>query len=289
MEDVSTATQVINQAELADVGEALSEPSDVEADWAATALNLNLDTLTVIDGDRMVAVAQVNAERADVHVLPNYRGRGIGVGLLEWSERRAKSQTEPGVEPRVGQTVPSHSPAAELLERRGYEPLWDSWILRLPASVELERRTTPGIEVRHYRPGEEEAIHSVLESAFSRWPGRTPQSFSSWQEQVMNRSDFDPSLLFVAASEEEVVGAVFGIDYSDEGWVDQVAVAPSHRNKGIASALLVALSDEFRARGQTAFGLNTDSRTGALDLYLRLGMKVERSFTRWSRALEPIS
>lgn len=55
---------------------------------------------------------------------------------------------------------------------------------------------------------------------------------------MVKRPDFDPSLLFVATADDRPVGAAFGISYSTEGWVEQVAVAPSHRNQGIARALL---------------------------------------------------
>ncbi len=285
MADAAAVIGLIHEAQMVDVGQALLEQSDVEADWAASAMDLPLDTLLVFDGEQLVGAGEVLDERADIHVLPAYRGRGVGVGLLEWSEARALAQTASGAEPRVGQTVPTGSQAAELLQSRGYEPLWDSWVLRLQAGARLDPRPTPGVTVRPYRPEEERDIHALVDAAFSEWPGRSPRPFDAWREHVIDRSDFDPALLLVAVADEGMVGAIFGINYPDEGWVDQVAVVPSHRNKGIASTLLAALHSEFTSRGQPVFGLNTDSRTGALDLYLRLGMEVEHSFTRYSRAL----
>ena len=38
-------------------------------------------------------------------------------------------------------------------------------------------------------------------------------------------------------------------------------------------------------RGLSAGGLSTDTRTGALDLYLRLGMRVLHTVHNWSRDL----
>jgi hypothetical protein len=35
--------------------------------------------------------------------------------------------------------------------------------------------------------------------------------------------------------------------------------------------------------------LNTDTRTGALDLYLHVGMQVKETFVHWARDLEPLS
>ncbi len=283
--DAAAAVELIRAAEQVDVGEALLEQSDVEAAWASQDLDLNLDSLVVFYGDRLAAVAHVLAERADVDVHPEFRGRGLGVALIDWCEARARTQAGPGAEPRVGQTVITGSQAAGLLQRRGYEPLWDSWVLHLPAGSGLPAAEPQGVEIRPYEPAEEQAVYTIVEAAFNQWPGRKPQPFAAWQEQVTKRADFDPSLLLVAVSEGQLVGAAFGIHYPGEGWVDQIAVVPSHRSRGIASAMLAALHREFRSRGESVFRLNTDSRTGALDLYLRLGMEIEHSFTRLSRAL----
>jgi len=50
----------------------------------------------------------------------------------------------------------------------------------------------------------------------------------------------------------------------------------------------VLLADAFstaRRRGRRRAELSTDSRTGALSLYQRVGMQVRLSFTHWARAL----
>ena len=75
------------------------------------------------------------------------------------------------------------------------------------------------------------------------------------------------------------------MQYPEEGWADQIAVVPAYRGRGLARAMLAKLFSEFRARGETSLGLNTDSRTGTLGLYLDLGMVVTQTFTRWSRRL----
>ena len=70
-----------------------------------------------------------------------------------------------------------------------------------------------------------------------------------------------------------------------EGWIQQLATEANHRHRGIATALLGTAFAGFRERGRTRAGVSTDSRTGALDLYERVGMRVERSYTRYTKRL----
>ena len=93
---------------------------------------------------------------------------------------------------------------------------------------------------------------------------------------------------FVALDGDRVVGASIAYDYGagTEGWVQQVATAASHRRMGIGRALIESSFAGFHAAGRRQVGLSTDSRTGALDLYERIGMKVKRSFTAWAKDLD---
>lgn len=286
-DDAAAVIEVVNAAEVVDVGEEVLELSDIEADWASATLSLDQDVLLVEDGDRLAAWAQVEHERADANVHPDYRSRGIGLALIEWTEQRALERATPGSEVRLGQTVPENMVGiSELFAARGYLRLWDSWVLRLPPEAELATPSLPsGVTIRPFRPGEEVAVYKVIDDAFSEWEGRESRPFEEWQARTLERPDFDPALLLVATADDEPIGACHGIPYTTEGWLNQIAVEPSHRGQGIATALLATLFAEFRARGQHRLGLNTDSRTGALGLYLGLGMRVEQTFTRWSRVL----
>ncbi len=288
IEDAEAITALANEVEEVDLGVPMLMLSDVQADLASPSLDLAADTVLVFDGEALVASGQVADERADVDVHPRYRGRGIGTTLIEWSEGRARVQAGPPPAPvRIGQTVPAGATGArELFEARGYAAAWDSWVLRLPEGVEPNRPGPAGTEIRPYRRGEERTVHGIIDRAFSEWEGRDPKPFEDWEAHVLQRPDFDPTLLLVALVDGEPLGAAYGINYPGEGWVDQVAVEPAARGRGIATALLAALFREFRDRGETILGLNTDSRTGALDLYLNLGMVVEHTYTRWARELD---
>ncbi len=86
----------------------------------------------------------------------------------------------------------------------------------------------------------------------------------------------------VAVADSGIVGAALLRQYPGEGWVDQIAVDWARRGMGIARALLHHAFGVFADLGEPTVGLSTDSRTGALDLYLHVAITVRRSYTRWT-------
>ena len=72
----------------------------------------------------------------------------------------------------------------------------------------------------------------------------------------------------------EVVGGLHVVLAGDTGFVAKVAVRRDRRGRGLARALLMDGFAAARAHGATRSELSTDSRTGALDLYLGIGMEI---------------
>ena len=286
-DDARSVFELIERAEVHDIGEKMLDLSDVESDWASSARDIADDVLLVESGGNLVAWAQVSGERADADVRPDHRGRGIGLALVEWTERYALERADGPGDVRIGQTLIESLPGTrELFVDRGYEKRWDSWVLRLPSDAVINTpEVGDGITIRPARPEDDHAAYVVVENAFNEWDDRTPRTFDQWSSATLGRTDFDRSLMLVAADGDEVVGVCFGVRYPDEGWADQIAVVPGYRGRGLGRTMLAKLFSEFRAGGETNLGLNTDSRTGALDLYLDLGMVVTQTFTRWSRRL----
>jgi GNAT superfamily N-acetyltransferase len=286
--DITIVAALLRASEEFDTGVASVTVGDVESEWMLPGFDPAIDVLLVFDRDRVVASAEVPGWRAEATVHPDARERGIGTTILQWIERRAVERAEAGTEVRVGQTVVDTSvDAISLFVRHGYTPRHTSWVLRLPDDVTIDHPPLPrGVVIRPFDPGsEEEQVYRVVEDAFNEWPTRKPSTFAEWQSGVTRRTDFDPTLLFVAVADREIVGVSFGIPYDEEGWVQQLAVRRDHRNRGLAKALLRTTFDEFRRRGSPAVGVSTDSRTGALDLYLDVGMVVRDSYTHYSKVL----
>jgi mycothiol synthase len=275
-----------------DIGEVQIELEDIVGDWQRPSFDLATQSLGVYDEqDGLVAYAEVyRARRAEVYVLPEQRGRGIGSALMGWTWRRAADLGGT----LVGQTVPERSAGATaLFEAHGYRRLWTSWILELPEGAEIAASPLPeGVEIRAVVLGEDERkAYQTVEHAFGEWPGRDPVSFEDWSAVVLERPGFEAWQLMVAveheSEDERVVGVCFVIPSRDTGWVQYLAVRRDRRGRGLARALLLRAFGEARARGMTKAELNTDSRTGALDLYLHVGMRVKETFVHWAKDLRP--
>jgi mycothiol synthase len=288
--DIPIITALLRISETFDAGEPSVTAEDVESEWMHSGFDPAVDALLAFEDGHAIAYAEVPGWRAEATVRPDARGRGIGTAILAWIEKRAVERAVDGSETRVGQTVIDiNTGAISLFVRRGYTPRHTSWVLRLPDGITVDHPPLPGgITIRPFDPDREEwEVYRVIEDAFNEWPTRVPTSFEDWRSAVTRRADFDPALLLVAATDSDVVGVAFGIPYPDEGWVQQLAVRRESRGQGLAKALLRASFDEFHRRGSPNVGLSTDSRTGALDLYLDVGMVVRSSYTHYSKLLAP--
>jgi ribosomal protein S18 acetylase RimI-like enzyme len=226
--------------------------------------------------------------RAEVNVHPHHQGRGIGSALMRWTWTQA-ARHDSGL---VGETVSDNNQAAIALFRsHGYEPLWHSWVLELPADAPIAAPPPPpGFTLRPMRPGQDErAAFEVIEEAFNEWPNRDPSSYEDWAPGVVGRGGFEPWHLLLATRSaddgEEIVGACHLVMSGDEGWVNQIAVRRDQRGLGLARSLLASSFATAREHGAIRFGLSTDSRTGALGLYERVGMTVRLSYTHWAKRL----
>ena len=287
LDDLDAVVHLIAACETAANGTSDIDPEDVRADWSRPGFDLATDAIGVCEGDRLVAAAEVFKNRADVNVLPDFEGLGIGSWLRPWTEERSRELGRT----KVGQTLAdSEVGAIELLRRHGYVDGHTSWMLAIEMSARpLEPDLPDGISVRAFVPGrDDDATYRVVEDAFNEWPNREPATFDEWAALTIRRQDFEPELLQLALDGERVVGVVYSIDYpQDDGWIQQVAVAATHRRRGIARALLQRAFITFWDRGNRVCGLSTDSRTGALGLYEHVGMHVTRSYTNLTKALQP--
>ncbi len=283
-DDVAAITALVAACEAADDGVAEIHADDIvnlfdriEAEGG--------EALVVEDDTGVVAWANRVAERAEADVQPIHRGRGIGTALLAWGEARAR---DAGL-PRVRQTVTNGDTAAtRLFEASGYVNSGSAWILEQALDEVAPVVQVPdGITIRPYRPSDARAVHRLIDDAFNEWAGREPVDFERWSGFVIAHPSFAPDASRLAFDGEELVGAAlaFVYDGNDEGWIQQLATKATHRHRGIARALLQSEFAAFHAAGWRTAGLSTESRTGALSLYERVGMHVRRSYTWWVKDL----
>jgi mycothiol synthase len=281
--DADAIYELIAACELADDGVVEADRHDITVGFERHGFEPDLDTLLVFEGEDLAACAELYRSRAEADVRPSLRGRGVGAALLSWIEARAGALGDHD----VGQTTTdADAGARELFITSGYEPSWTSWIIRIELAEPPEPPGAPaGISIRPHERSDARLVHKVIDDAFSEWPERDPEPYEVWAPQMLAHPAFEPALSPLAFDGEELVGAVLSLDYPEEGWIQQVATKATYRRRGIAQALLRTALGGFYERGRPMAGVSTDSRTGALGLYEKVGMRVVRRYTRYTKHL----
>ncbi len=275
--DARAVYDVMAAQQQADLGRVEIEEADIVSDWQRPSFDVTQSSIGVFDGGRLVGYAEVGrAGRGDAAVDPAYAGRGIGTALALWMQGRA---AEEGLT-SIGMPVPEGSPGDRLLERLGYRVRWTSWVLHLPAGAEIAPRQLPaGYAVRAAAPHEYPAVHAVIEDAFLEWSERDREPYADFEAEIVRRPGAEPWNVRVVVDGDDVVMAAgivqvgAGFD-PPEAFVSRLATRRHQRGRGLAQALLVDCFAEARRRGAVRAGLSTDSRTGALGLYQKVGMVV---------------
>lgn len=98
-----------------------------------------------------------------------------------------------------------------------------------------------------------------------------------WSQGALEEEIGNPDACFFVALEGETVLGYAGMHCAwGECYMDDIAVFPEHRGKGIATALLNALLEEAGRRGGEFLSLEVrPSNTGAVRLYEKLGFREE--------------
>ncbi|MEU9497464.1 GNAT family N-acetyltransferase [Streptomyces sp. NPDC048196] len=282
--DVAAIHTLVMACEREVYGRVRTDAGGIAADLARPGLLPESDTVLVHDrAGRLVARAWVD-RRSEIDVHPQHRGQGLGVALLDWAQARARQAGSDG----IVQTVPDADlGAVALLRSRGYESLVTSWLLEFAMPDEPAVAEPPtGVTVRPFRAGDGPAAHVLVQDAFDEWQERR-QAYEEWAAHTVERCAFAPTLSALAFADDQLVGAALALEVpgTDEGYLEQVAVRRDHRGRGIARLLLRHTFRAFHRTGRRSCTLWTHSDTGALDLYLRVGMTVRHSSTVFRKEL----
>jgi GNAT superfamily N-acetyltransferase len=275
-DDAHAVFEVMVAQESVDLDEVMIEEADIVGDWSRASFDVAASTIGVFDGDRLVAYGEVGAEgRCDAAVDPAYRGKGIGTAIARWTQENARRR---GIA-ELGMPVPLGSAGDRLLEALGYRVRWESWGLELPPGASIPDRPLPeGYAVRAADPAEYEQLWHVQEDAFLEWSVRERESFADWRDQIVGRPGFEPWNLRAVIDPAGAVVAMAWVQLNPDGpgsaFIARLATRKDQRGRGLAQALLVDAFAVGRAHGATRSELSTDSRTGALGLYEKVGMVV---------------
>jgi ribosomal protein S18 acetylase RimI-like enzyme len=273
--------QVILARDVADLGVPDFTLDDLQADWATPGLALEHD-VRVADADGDIrGYAILLGDDAVVVVHPEAEGNGTGTVLRRWAEARA---SERGTSVLRQFAYGANDGARRLLGEAGYAPAQHYFRLRADLSQVPPPTDAP---LRGFEPGDEEAVHRLIDEAFTEIEGHTPQTLEQWRAKSIAKAGHDPALWLVVEDDEGIVGAALGERWEgDTGYVAELAVHPRARGRGLGRALLLGLFDAFRAVGLRHAELSVHGRNrGALALYESVGMRTTWEAERWEKAL----
>ena len=271
--DAGAVTALMAASELEELGEVMIEEADIVSDWQRPSIDVPASTVGVFDVAELVAYGDVGpAGRGDASVHPAYTGRGIGTFIAHWMPDKAREQGQT----EIGMPVPAGSSGERLLRSLGYRVRWNSWVLQLPQGRTIPQRALPdGYTIRTAEPADHRAVWTVVEDAFLEWSVRDRQSFDDFAANVFERPGFEPwNLRLVVDPGGAVVGVSFVLLNGPTAYINKLAVRRDRRGLGLAQALLADSFAIGREHGATVSELSTDSRTGALRLYEKVGMVV---------------
>jgi mycothiol synthase len=261
----------------------LEEPDEMSAsevtDWWAR-LDPPRDTLLLRDSAGVLAAAGTLKEEGDEvleldgFVHPERMGLGLGGFLLDWLEAEAARRDRPVVRTAA---LAADASAKALVAGVGYVPVRHFYRMLIDLDEPPPDPAWPaGFAVSTFAPGEEAILHAVTEEAFADHWGHDPRSLDDWQRTVFSRDWWDPSLVYLVRSGEEVVAAEISALRFGMGWIGTLGTRKRWRGRGLGRALLVTAFAELYRRGEPRIGLAVDAgnETGATQLYESAGMRV---------------
>lgn len=217
-------------------------------------------------------------------IAPEVRRNGLGRRLLARAEAIAIKHGSPkvmvtiGVENLAGQA---------LLRTSGYDLAW--YNLRMARSLEgvMPLQLPEGYRVRLFCGADRPRLLRVINDAFHD----VDPDWQDWDKeqlrhQVLERQDVRWVSIFLAEHDGQVVGAATAWCDADResgqprGWLQWLAVVPSHRRRGLGHALVDAVVNRLLEEGLAEAHLITNTRLQpAIALYRSLGF---REVSKWS-------
>ncbi len=274
-DDAPATFEVILERDLAGLGFADFTLEDLRDEWSRSGFDLTADAVLCEDEDhRIVGYASIRRTHSLAVVAPKHEGRGVGTLLRVWVEARERELAREYHRQGVGSR---EARAKKLLLDAGYT--WERSYSRMQLALDghaLASVQLPGVTLRELEPTRDaQAVYELDAISFAESADYIPMSFETFLEEHLEGHDFASKLSAVAESNSELLGFLLARRWETElvGFIDVLAVSPSHQRRGIGNALLQYAFALFAEAGLREAQLGVaSSNPRALVLYERLGM-----------------
>jgi len=234
-------------------------------------------------------------------LLPGWRRKGIGRGMLFWMEKRLAeiARTQPPEISKLYQVnvTQFQKGTATMLERSGYQPARYFYEMVRPTLDDILESPLPaGIEIRPVSPEQYPAIWKAVDEASQDEWGYQKPSEEDYQEWLTS-PHFQPNLWQVAwdIATNQVVGHVLTFIHHEEnkqfkrkrGYTEGIGVDRSWRRRGLARALISRSLKAQIAAGMTesALAADSDSTSGVTHLYESCGFQIVKRDTIYRKPM----
>jgi mycothiol synthase len=274
-----------------------------------TTIDPKRDLLFAEVGDRTVAATMVERVVRDAapmydmegFVLPEFRRRGLGSALLDWTVERIRQRA--AIED-AGNNVTVEAGAEEqevghraLLEGAGFTPVRHFFLMRRAPLDDVPDAPLPaGLEIRPVTGDQRRPIIAAEFEAFrDHWGSRAMTEEAV--QTTLNMAELNTDLWVVAWDGDQIAGAVENWIWSEEneklgikrGWLERISVRRPWRRRGLARALTARSLIRLREAGmdEAMLGVDSENPNGALGLYEGLGFEVYSRSAAYRRPLDP--
>jgi mycothiol synthase len=281
-DDLAPTAEMLNEHARALHGVDDLVPADLLLYWESPEVEFPADVLVAeSSGGAISGYADVGVQGEHVWLDVRATAPDALPGLLEAIEERAAAKKPEA--PLMGYTSDADTPLRDLYESAGYRLVRHSFRMQIELDEVPPGPEWPeGFAVRTMLEGEERRFYDAQLASFADTWMFSPEPYEAWRHWMVDEPNFDPSLWFVAEKRDELGGIVIARAPESEpgvGWVRILGVIPEHRQQGLAQALLRHTFREFASRGfnAVALGVDAENPTGAVRVYERAGMHVERT------------
>jgi mycothiol synthase len=286
--DAGTVAELLNEDERSFGPDAALSAQDIGEWWLRT--DLERHSWLLADDASPVGVGWLephgDAVFAAGSVRPGHKGRGLGSWLVDCSEAGARA-LQPA---RIQQAALGPDAAAhELFRSRGYEEVRRHWEMAIDLERDPPEPSLPdAFHIETFDPTDARAFHAASAEAFQDEWGFRSMEFDEWWEMRRTSPGYDPSLWFVIRDGNELAAVCRCVEgLRGGGHVGMLGVREPWRRRGFGLALLLHAFREFRRRGapHVSLGVDSENPTGATRLYEQAGMRVEREYVTFEKAL----
>jgi mycothiol synthase len=211
--------------------------------------------------------------------------------LLREMETRAAPDVDPGALAMIW-VKEVDATMRDAVDAAGYELLRHSFRMRIDLDGDPGAAEWPeGVRVTTYEAPHEAAVHAAHQEAFADHWEYVFEPLEQWRRWYVESPGFDPSLWFLAWNGDELAGIslcrVHSSGDAGHGFVSILAVRRPWRRQGLGLALLRHSFVEMSRRGmkRASLGVDAENTTGAVRLYERAGMFVQRRFDLYRKEL----